>query len=284
MKEIVELSPIPIIADIHFNYKRGIEAIEAGVHCIRINPGNIEKKGIEEIIACAKANKRSLRIGVNSGSIPKQIIEKYGGPSVDAIVESALLSSRQLLDLGFEEFKISVKSSNVKDTINAYRKLFKLTEQPLHIGLTEAGTVCSGTIKSAIAIGSLLADGIGDTIRVSLSTKDIVQEIKTGQQILKSLNLLENTVNIISCPTCARTLVDVVGIAQKLESLTEGVKKNLTISIMGCVVNGPGEAKSADIGIFGFSPNIAKVYCKKNNQTIICTENEIIDYVLEKIT
>lgn len=281
LKEIVQNVKIPVIADIHFNYKRAIEAIEAGVHCVRINPGNISDDGIAEIVACAKNNGAAIRIGINSGSLDKKLLEKYKEPCPDAIIESALLNIRKLEELKFDQFKISVKSSDVKNTIKCYRKLAKLVDYPLHLGVTEAGPMFTGVIKSAIGIGSLLADGIGDTIRVSLSVKDIREEINAAKQILKSLNLYSSGINVVSCPTCSRTLIDVVGIADKIAKLTVDAQTKLTISILGCVVNGPGEAVTADIGIFGFRQGIAKIYAagKEIGQ---CADSEIVHYI-EKI-
>ncbi len=274
LKKIVKHSPIPVIADIHFNYKRAIEAIEAGTACIRINPGNTPDEGIRESVNASKDNGTAIRIGINSGSIEKNILDKYGEPSVDAIVESAVTNCHKLEDLGFYNFKVSVKSSDVKTAIEAYRKLSRLIDYPLHLGITEAGTFLPGAIKSAIGIGSLLADGIGDTIRVSLSS-DISDEILVARQILKSLGLLKNSVNIVSCPTCARTLIDVIGISKALNEYCEYIKKDLKISILGCVVNGIGEAKHADIGIFGFQKGIAKLYI---NGTEVATikESEVL--------
>lgn len=274
LKEIVKNSKVPIIVDIHFNYKRAIEAIESGALCIRINPGNTPDYGIKEIVKAAKDHNVAIRIGINSGSIEKDILEKYKEPSVDAIVESAVRNCKKLENLNFYNFKVSVKSSDVRNSIAAYRKLSKLIDYPLHLGITESGTLFSGTIKSAIGIGSLLADGIGDTIRVSLSS-DIRKEVKVGKQILKSLGLLKNSINIISCPTCARTGIDVIGISKTLEKYSENIRKPLRISVLGCVVNGIGEAKEADIGIFGFSPGVAKIYLRGKELETIKSENII---------
>lgn len=278
LKEIIKEVDIPIVADIHFDYRRALEAMDAGVHCIRINPGNISCKGISEIVACAKNNKSSIRIGVNSGSIDREILEKYKEPCCDAIVESAVLNVHNLEDLGFDNFKISVKSSDVKNTIESYRRLSKLVDYPLHLGVTESGPVFSGTVKSAIGIGSLLADGIGDTIRVSLSTKDIVEEVKVAKQILKSLKLYDKGVNVISCPTCSRTLINVIEIANKIENLTHNTDKKLNISILGCVVNGPGEAMESDIGVFGFQEGVAKIYVS-GKERVKCSEEEVMLYI-----
>lgn len=277
LREIIKNSEIPVIADIHFNYKRAIESIESGAHCIRINPGNTPYNGIQEIVKSAKDHNVSIRIGINSGSVEKEILDKYKEPSVDAIVESAVLNCKKLEDLDFTNFKVSVKSSDVRTSINAYRKLSELIDYPLHLGITEAGTLFPGTIKSAIGIGSLLADGIGDTLRVSLSG-NIIDEIKVGRQILKSLNLLKDSVNIISCPTCARTLIDVIGISNSLENYCEKIQKSLKISILGCVVNGIGEALESDIGVFGFKKGIAKIYIKGQEYGIF-NDSEILDQI-----
>ena len=274
LSKIIDQVSIPVIADIHFNYKRALEAIESGAHCIRINPSNIEFLHIKEIVKSLIDNKASLRIGINSGSIEKDILDKYKEPSADAMVESALLNAKKLEDIGFTDFKISVKSSDVISSIMAYRKLSDACDYPLHIGVTESGTMFPGSIKSAIGIGSLLADGIGDTIRVSLSD-DPILEIKVGKQILKSLGLLKNCVNIVSCPTCARTLIDVISISKELDKISEEYKKTMTISVLGCVVNGVGEAKAADIGIFGFKKGIAKIYFK-GEEYITCNESDIL--------
>lgn len=277
LKEIVRRSPVPVIADIHFNYKRAIESIQAGAACVRINPGNTPYNGIQEIVKAAKDYGTAIRIGINSGSVEKNVLDKYGEPSVDAIVESAKTNCKRLEDLDFFNFKVSVKSSDVKKSIEAYRKLGSLIDYPLHLGVTEAGSFFPGSIKSAIGIGSLLADGIGDTIRVSLSA-DISDEIKVAQQILKSLGLLKNSINVVSCPTCARTLIDVIGTSKRINDYCSTVRKDLKISILGCVVNGIGEAKDADIGVFGFKPGIAKLYLHGNEIATIQNE-EIFEQV-----
>ena len=277
LREIVKHSPIPVIADIHFNYKRAIAAIDAGAACIRINPGNTPFEGVKEIIKAAQYRGSAIRIGVNSGSLEKNILDKYGEPSVDAIVESALMNCHKLEDLGFCNFKVSVKSSDVRTSIMAYRKLSKAIDYPLHIGITEAGTFFPGSIKSAIGIGSLLIDGIGDTIRVSLSS-DISDEVLVGKQILKSLGLLKNSINIVSCPTCSRTLIDVIGIAKSLEDYCNSVRRSLKISVLGCVVNGIGEAKNADIGIFGFKKGIAKIYIS-GQEVDECPDSEVVEKI-----
>lgn len=277
LREIVKRAPIPVIADIHFNYKRAIEAIEAGAACVRINPGNTPFEGIKEIVKAAKYRGSAIRIGINAGSLEKTILDKYAEPSIDAIVESALVNCHKLEDLGFYNFKVSVKSSDVRTSIMSYRKLSKEIDYPLHIGITEAGTFFPGSIKSAIGIGSLLVDGIGDTIRVSLSS-DISDEVLVAKQILKSLGLLKNSINIVSCPTCARTLIDVMGISKSLEDYCGSIRRNLKISVLGCVVNGIGEAKNADIGIFGFKKGIAKIYIS-GQEVDECPDNEVVEKV-----
>jgi (E)-4-hydroxy-3-methylbut-2-enyl-diphosphate synthase len=282
LKEIVKSAGVPIIADIHFNHKRAIEAIENGTHCIRINPSNITEHGLIEIVRCAVANSAPIRLGLNSGSIERGILDRYKEPCADALVDSALLNIQKLENMNFSNFKISVKSSNVKTTIEAYRKLSVRSDYPLHVGVTEAGTILSGTIKSSIGIGALLADGIGDTIRVSLSTKDLREEVRVGRQILKSLGLLRNSIDIVSCPTCARTLIDVISIARDLEGATENTEKKLTVSVLGCVVNGIGEALNSDIGIFGFEKGVAKIYTNGKEVATI-KEQEIVKFVTKKI-
>ena len=282
LKEIIKFVNIPVIADVHFNYKRAIDAIESGAHCVRINPGNIGDDGMKEIVIAAEDHKVPLRIGINSGSLEKEILDKFHEPCAEALLESALLNIKKLENQDFFNFKISVKSSDVSTMIASYRMLSEKTDYPLHLGVTESGTVFPGTIKSAIGIGALLADGIGDTIRVSLSA-DISEEIKVGKQILKSLGLLENAVNIVSCPTCARTLINVVEISTELERFCETLSKKLKISVLGCVVNGPGEAREADIGVFGFKPHIAKIYLK-GSELGSFPEPQVVDIVTELIT
>ncbi len=251
LKDIINLTEIPIVADIHFHYKRAIEAAESGAACLRINPGNIgDKKKIKEVISSAKNNNCSIRIGVNAGSLEKDILEKYKEPCPEALVESALRNINIIEDLDFYKFKVSVKSSDVFLSIEAYRQLSKETDYPLHLGITEAGTFLPGSIKSSIGFGSLLLDGIGDTIRVSLSD-DPVEEIKVGNEILKSLNLRNRGVKIISCPSCARQAFDVIKTVKKLEEKLSHIKTPISLSIIGCVVNGPGEAAQTDIGITG---------------------------------
>ena len=260
LKEIVKESPVPIVADIHFHYKRGIEAAEAGAACLRINPGNIgSEERVKEVIRAAKDNNCSMRIGVNAGSLEKDLLEKYGEPCPEAMVESGLDHIKILEDNDFHEFKISVKASDVFLSAAAYQALADATDAPLHLGITEAGGLMSGTIKSSIGLGSLLWLGIGDTIRVSLSA-DPVEEVKVGYDILKSLGLRHRGVNIISCPSCARQGFNVIETVQILEDRLAHVKTPMSLSIIGCVVNGPGEALMTDIGFTGGGAGNGMIY------------------------
>lgn len=249
IKKIKNEINIPLVADIHFDYKLALLAIENGIDKLRINPGNIgSEENIKKVVLAAKKKNIPIRIGVNSGSIEKEILEKYGSPCVDALVDSAMYHVKLLEKFDFFDIVVSLKSSNVQMMIEAYRKISKLIDYPLHLGVTEAGTKFQGTIKSAIGIGSLLADGIGDTIRVSL-TENPAEEIKVAKEILKVLDLSEEGVEIISCPTCGRTEIDLISLAKEVEKEFENEKKKFSIAVMGCVVNGPGEAKEADYGI-----------------------------------
>jgi (E)-4-hydroxy-3-methylbut-2-enyl-diphosphate synthase len=251
LKQIVKQVKVPIVADIHFHYKRAIEAAENGAHCLRINPGNIgDRQKIKEVIKAAKNNGCAIRVGVNAGSLEKDILEKYKEPCPEALVESALRNIEILENEDFFNLKVSVKSSDVFLSIGAYRQLSDKIDYPLHVGITEAGSFLPGTIKSSIGFGSLLLDGIGDTIRVSLSD-DPVKEINVGNEILKSLNLRNRGVRIISCPSCARQAFEVINTVKVLEDRLSHIKTPLTLSIIGCVVNGPGEAAQTDIGITG---------------------------------
>ena len=251
LKEIVKESKVPIIADIHFHYKRAIEAAKNGAKCLRINPGNIgQKDKIKQVIAAAKDYECALRIGVNAGSLEKDILEKYRGPCPDALVESAMRNIKIIEDEDFFNFKVSVKSSDVFLSIASYRLLSTKTDYPLHLGVTESGSFVPGSVKTSIGLGSLLMEGIGDTIRVSLSD-DPVKEVKIGNEILKSLYLRNRGVKVISCPSCARQGFEVIDVVKKLEEKLSHIKTPLTLSIIGCVVNGPGEAASSDIGITG---------------------------------
>ncbi|MEL6452633.1 MAG: flavodoxin-dependent (E)-4-hydroxy-3-methylbut-2-enyl-diphosphate synthase [Pseudomonadota bacterium] len=260
MKEIVRESPVPLVADIHFHYKRGIEAAEAGAACLRINPGNIgDEKRVKEVIKAARDNNCSIRIGVNAGSLEKHLLEKYGEPTPDAMVESGLDHIKILQDNDFHEFKISCKASDVFMAAAAYQQLAEATDAPIHLGITEAGGLTSGTIKSAIGLGNLLWMGIGDTIRVSLSA-DPVEEVKVGYEILKSLGLRHRGVNIISCPSCARQGFDVIKTVEVLEERLAHIKTPMSLSIIGCVVNGPGEALMTDVGFTGGGAGHGMVY------------------------
>ena len=251
LKDIIKHVDIPVIAGIHFHYKRAIEAAESGANCLRINPGNIgDETKITEVLKAAKNNNCSIRIGVNAGSLEKDILEKYKEPCPEALVESALRNIEILENEDFFNLKVSVKSSDVFLSIGAYRQLSDKIDYPLHVGITEAGSFLPGTIKSSIGFGSLLLDGIGDTIRVSLSD-DPVKEINVGNEILKSLNLRNRGVRIISCPSCARQAFEVINTVKVLEDRLSHIKTPLTLSIIGCVVNGPGEAAQTDIGITG---------------------------------
>ena len=282
LKTIIKHVDVPIVADIHFHYKRAIEAAENGAHCLRINPGNIgEKKRIAEVISAAKNNNCSIRIGVNAGSLEKDILEKYREPCPEALVESALRNIKIIEDMDFSNFKISVKSSDVFLSIAAYRLLSDKTNYPLHLGITEAGSYLPGSIKSSIGFGSLLLDGIGDTVRVSLSD-DPVEEIKVGNEILKSLNLRNRGVKIISCPSCARQAFQVIETVKILEEKLSHIKEPITLSIIGCVVNGPGEAKQTDIGITGGGKNNHMLYLN-GIDTEKVTTNEMIDKIVSLV-
>ena len=251
LKEIIKHVDVPIVADIHFHYKRAIEAADSGASCLRINPGNIGNiNKIKEVVKAARENNCSIRVGVNAGSLEKDILEKYKEPCPEALVESALRNIKILEDENFNNIKISVKSSDVFLSINAYRQLSKATDYPLHLGITEAGGFIPGSIKSSIGLGTLLLDGIGDTIRISLSDNP-VEEVKIGNEILKSLNLRERGVKIISCPSCARQGFQVIDTVKLLEKKLSHIKAPITLSVIGCVVNGPGEAAMTDVGITG---------------------------------
>ena len=251
LKEITKQVNIPIVADIHFDYRLGILAAENGAACLRINPGNIGSSDrVKEVVKAAKDYGCSIRIGVNGGSLDKRLLEKYGEPCADAMVESALEQAKMLEDNDFREFKISVKSSNTLMMIDAYRKLAAACDYPLQLGVTEAGGLRTGTVKSALGIGALLMDGIGDTLRVSL-TADVEEEVKVGYEILKALDLRHRGVRIISCPTCARRGYDVQKTVEELERRLSHINQPLTLAVMGCVVNGPGEAAHADFGVCG---------------------------------
>lgn len=248
---------IPLVADIQFDYRLAIESIKQGADGLRINPGNIgDADRVNKVVEMAKSHKIPMRIGVNSGSLEKDLLKKYGKPTPEAMVESALRHVDMLEDLNFTDIVISIKSSDVISSIRAYELISKKVDYPLHLGITEAGTLLSGTIKSSVGLGVLLYQGIGDTIRVSL-TGDCIDEVKVGFEILKSLNLRENGINIISCPTCGRTEINLINIVKEVEQKLAHIKKPLKVAVMGCIVNGPGEAREADIGIAGGNKKVA---------------------------
>ncbi|MBV7379544.1 flavodoxin-dependent (E)-4-hydroxy-3-methylbut-2-enyl-diphosphate synthase [Maritimibacter dapengensis] len=282
LKEITREVTVPIVADIHFHYKRGIEAAENGAACLRINPGNIGKpERVREVIAAARDNGCSMRIGVNAGSLEKHLLEKYGEPCPEAMVESGLEHIRILEDNDFHEFKISVKASDVFLSAAAYYALADATDAPLHLGITEAGGLTSGTIKSSIGLGNLLWAGIGDTIRVSLSA-DPVEEVKVGYEILKSLNLRHRGVNIISCPSCARQGFDVIKTVEALEHRLAHVHTSISLSIIGCVVNGPGEALMTDVGFTGGGAGHGMIYMAGKQDHRI-SNDDMIDHIVELV-
>ena len=282
LKEITQNVKLPVIADIHFHYKRAIEAAENGAKCLRINPGNIgDKQKIHDVLSAAKNNDCSIRIGVNAGSLEKDILEKYKEPCPEALVESALRNIKVLEDQNFFNFKVSVKSSDVFLSIAAYRQLSKAMDYPLHLGITEAGSFVSGSVKSSIGLGTLLLDGIGDTIRISLSD-DPVKEIKIGNEILKSLGLRNRGVKIISCPSCARQAFQVIDTVKILEEKLSHIKTPVTLSIIGCVVNGPGEAAMTDVGITGGGKGNNMLYLSGVQSKKVLT-NEIIDKVVAEV-
>ena len=284
LKEIAKASPVPIVADIHFHYKRGIESAEAGAACLRINPGNIGSEDrVREVIKAAKDYGCSMRIGVNGGSLEKDLLEKYGEPCPDAMVESALDHAKILQDNDFHEFKISVKASDVFLTVAAYHMLAEAIDCPLHLGVTEAGGLRIGSVKSAIGMGNLLWAGIGDTIRVSLSA-DPVEEIKAGFDILKSLNLRHRGVNVISCPSCARQGFQVIDTVESLEQRLAHITTPMTLSVIGCVVNGPGEARETDIGFTGGGAGKEHGMIYLNGEVDHRIDNaEIVDHLVELV-
>ena len=282
LKEIVKHVSIPVVADIHFHYKRAIEAAENGAKCLRINPGNIgEESKIHDVLSAAKNNGCSVRIGVNAGSLEKDILDKFKEPCPEALVESALRNIKILEDKDFFNFKISVKSSDVFLSIGAYRQLSKVCDYPLHLGITEAGSFISGSIKSSIGLGSLLMEGIGDTIRISLSDNP-TKEVTIGNEILKSLNLRNRGVKIISCPSCARQAFQVIDTVKILEEKLSHIKTPITLSIIGCVVNGPGEASMTDIGITGGGKGNNMLYLSGVQNEKVLTK-DIIEKVVEEV-
>ena len=282
LKHIVKEVKAPIVADIHFHYKRAIEAAEMGASCLRINPGNIGSRDrVLEVVKAAKNNNCSIRVGVNAGSLDKSLLEKYKEPCPEALVESAKYNIKLLEDNEFFNFKISVKSSDIFLTVKAYKKLSEICDYPLHLGVTEAGSLFTGSIKSSIGIGQLLMDGIGDTIRVSLSS-DPVDEIKAGFEILKSLGIRSRGVNIISCPSCARQAFPVIETVKELEKKLSHIKKPINLSIIGCVVNGPGEASQTEIGLTGGGQDNNLLYLSGIPHTKVASA-DIIDRVVKMV-
>jgi (E)-4-hydroxy-3-methylbut-2-enyl-diphosphate synthase len=249
LHRIVPHAPVPLVADIHFDFRLALEAVKAGIHCIRLNPGNIPRRNqVKEVVAACRDRGIPIRVGVNQGSLATEIIDKFGGPTPEAMVESALGHLRILEDEGFGDIKVSLKSHDVPTAIAAYRGLADKCDYPFHLGITEAGTPKAGVVKSSVGIGTLLALGLGDTLRVSL-TADPVEEVKAGWEILKALNLRQRGPLLVACPSCGRCEGDLIGIAQQVEKKLESVQIPLSVAVMGCVVNGPGEGKMADIGI-----------------------------------
>jgi (E)-4-hydroxy-3-methylbut-2-enyl-diphosphate synthase len=282
LKHIIADSPVPIVADIHFHYKRAIEAAEAGAACLRINPGNIgSKERVCEVIKAAKDHGCSIRIGVNAGSLEKHLLDKYAEPCPDAMVESGLEHIKILQDNDFHEYKISVKASDVFMAAAAYQGIAEATDAPIHLGITEAGGLMSGTIKSAIGLGNLLWMGIGDTIRVSLSA-DPVEEVRVGYDILKSLGLRHRGINIISCPSCARQGFDVIKTVEMLEQRLAHIKTPMSLSIIGCVVNGPGEALMTDVGFTGGGAGSGMVYLA-GIQSHKLSNDQMVDHIVEQV-
>ena len=287
-KQIKKKTSVPLIADIHFDYKLALKVADQGADCLRINPGNIgNEKKVRDVISCAKTNGIPIRIGVNAGSLEKRLQKKYGEPNSDALVESAMDNVNILKKHDFEDFKLSIKASDIFMMTESYRKISKLIDQPLHLGLTEAGGKRSGTIKSSIAIGQLLSEGIGDTIRVSLAS-DPCEEIKVGFDILRSLKLRKKGINFIACPSCARQNFDVIKTMNELELRLEDITENLDVAVIGCYVNGPGESKAADVGLTGASPRNL-VYLdgipdhKLDNKNLVDTLEKLIRKKAKKI-
>ena len=279
------LPEVPLIADVHFNYRCALKAAEMGADCLRINPGNIgADHKVAEVIACARHHGLPIRIGVNAGSLEGDLQKKYGEPNADALVESALRHINILKQHNFEDFKVSLKASEIFMTVQAYRKLAQLIDQPLHLGITEAGGQRSGSVKSSIGLGMLLADGIGDTIRISLAA-DPVEEVKVGWDILKSLHLRSRGVNLVACPSCSRQNFDVIKVVNELESRFDGVEQPINLAVIGCVVNGPGESREAAIGVAGGYPNSiyvdGKIAHKAHNDELVDTLEKLVRERLE---
>ncbi|MEA3042799.1 MAG: (E)-4-hydroxy-3-methylbut-2-enyl-diphosphate synthase [Sphingomonadales bacterium] len=282
LRQIVRASRVPIVADIHFHYKRALEAADAGAACLRINPGNIgSAERVREVVNAAKANGCSMRIGVNAGSLEKDLLDKYGEPCPEALVESALDHIRILEDHDFREYKVAVKASDVFLAVAAYQQLADAVDCPLHLGITEAGALRSGTVRSAIGIGSLLWAGIGDTIRVSLSAEP-EEEVRAGFEILKSLGIRNRGVRIISCPSCARQGFDVIRIVEKLEERLGHIRTPMSLSVLGCVVNGPGEARETDIGVTGGGQGKHMVYLSGVTDHHV-QDSDLIDHIVRLV-
>lgn len=281
ISEIKSHVNIPIIADIHFDYRLALEVCDQGIDGIRINPGNIGSiERVKKVVEKCKENNIGIRIGVNGGSLEKDLLEKYGSPTPEALVESALRHVKILEDLDFYDIVISLKSSDIFKTVDAYTLLSKKVEYPLHLGITEAGGIEKGTIKSSIGIGSMLIMGIGDTLRVSL-TGDPVEEVRVGKEILRSLNFLNDKIKIVSCPTCGRCNIDLIKTARSVEKRIESIDKELTVAIMGCAVNGPGEAREADIGIAGGKDSA--ILFQKGEVVRKLHKDEMVDVLVEEI-
>jgi len=282
LKQIVRASNVPIVADIHFHYKRGIEAAEAGAACLRINPGNLGSSArVREVIDAAKANGCAIRIGVNAGSLEKDLLEKYGEPCPEALVESALDHIKILQDHDFHEYKVAVKASDVFLAVAAYMQLADAVDCPLHVGITEAGGLIGGTVKSSIGIGNLLWAGIGDTIRVSLSAEP-EEEVRVGYDMLKALGLRTRGVRVVSCPSCARQGFDVIRTVQKLEERLQHIRTPLSLSVLGCVVNGPGEARETDIGITGGGKGKHMVYLSGVTDHHV-EDEDMVDHIVKLV-
>ncbi|MEH6714461.1 flavodoxin-dependent (E)-4-hydroxy-3-methylbut-2-enyl-diphosphate synthase [Parasphingorhabdus flavimaris] len=282
LKEIVRASNVPIVADIHFHYKRGIEAAEAGAACLRINPGNIGSAArVKEVIDAAKSNGCAIRIGVNAGSLEKDLLEKYGEPCPEALVESALDHIKILQDHDFHEFKVAVKASDVFLAVAAYSQLADAVDCPLHLGITEAGGLIGGTVKSSIGMGNLLWAGIGDTIRVSLSAEP-EEEVRVGYEMLKALGLRTRGVRVVSCPSCARQGFDVIRTVQTLEERLQHIRTPLSLSVLGCVVNGPGEARETDIGITGGGKGKHMVYLSGVTDHHVA-DDDMVDHIVKLV-
>jgi len=279
-RQIKAKSAVPLITDIHFDYKIALRVAELGADCLRINPGNIGREDrVRAVVQSARDHGIPIRIGVNAGSLEKELQKKYGEPTPDALVESALRHIEMLDKLDFQDFKVSLKASDVFMTVAAYRKLASQIEQPLHLGITEAGGLRSGSVKSAIGLGMLLAEGIGDTIRVSLAA-DPVEEVKVGFDILKSLHIRSKGINIIACPSCSRQEFDVIKTVNALEQRLEDITEYMDVAVIGCVVNGPGEAKAADIGLTGGSPCLIFLDGKPSYKV---TEEQIVDELEKQV-